>query len=138
LPAYPEEEKAPGEQQPNEPEELCGYPGKYDAQCRRGANADEDRLCALLVRQTSRSQANDDGVIAGQNQVDHDDLKERCNGLAGEYPSRGAGSLLPRTARIARVSALSRPPYARLVILTRHRTGLGTRLSAHIALPNDG
>ncbi len=77
-----EEEKAPGEYKPNEPEKLCGYPGKYNAKGRRGANADEDRLCALLLRQTSRSQANDDGIIARQNQVDDDDLKERCNGLA--------------------------------------------------------
>src|SRR5262245_50909835 len=75
LPAYPEEEKAPSEQKPNEPEKLCGYPGKYNAQCRCRANANEDRLCALLVRQTGCSQANDDGVIAGQNQVDHEDRK---------------------------------------------------------------
>jgi len=36
---------------------------------------------------------------------------------------------------MARVSALSRPPYAWLAILTRHRAGSRTRLSAHIALP---
>jgi len=36
---------------------------------------------------------------------------------------------------MARVSALSLPPSAWLAILTRHRTGLRTRLSAHIALP---
>src|SRR5262249_52831482 len=108
-----------------------------NAQCRRGANANEDRLCALLVRQTSCSQANDDGVIACQNQVDHDDLKERCDGLACQQSSHAASSLRPRTARMARVSALSRPPCAWLAILTRHRTGLRTRLSAHIALAND-
>src|SRR5262249_3159318 len=138
LPAYPEEEKAPGEQKPNEPEKLCGYPCEYNAQCRRDANANEDRLRALLVRQTSRSQANDDGVIARQNQVDHDDLEERCNGVACQQSSHAAGSLLSRTATMARMSALSRPPYPSLAILTRHRTGLRTRLSAHIALPNDG
>src|SRR5215472_18435865 len=128
LPAYPEEEKAPGEQKPNEPEKLCGYPCEYNAQCRRGANANEDRLRALLVRQTSRSKANDDGVIARQNQVDHDDLEERCNGVACQQSSHAAGSLLARTATMARMSALSRPPYAWLAVLTRHRAGLRTRL----------
>src|SRR5215510_15244147 len=61
------------------------------------------------------------------NQVDHDDLEERCNGLACQKSSHAAGSLRARSARMARVSALSLPPYAWLAILTRDRTGLRTR-----------
>ena len=51
-------------------------PREDDAQDRRGDDADQDGLVALLLRQAGRGKADDDGVVAGQDQVDHDDLGE--------------------------------------------------------------
>ena len=39
-------------------------------------NAEQDRLVALLLGQTGGGQADDDGVVAGEHQVDADDHQE--------------------------------------------------------------
>ena len=39
-------------------------------------NANQDRPAALLAWQAGRGQPDDDGVVAGQHQIDHDDLEE--------------------------------------------------------------
>jgi hypothetical protein len=58
-------------------EQLRGSGGKrYAEDCSRN-DADEHSFGALSCGQTGRRQADDNGVVASQYQVDHDDLKER-------------------------------------------------------------
>ena len=64
--------------------------GEEDAQHRRCDDADEDRLVALLARQPRRRQADHDGVVAGEHEVDEDDLKERAHGLARQELAHAA------------------------------------------------
>ena len=76
LPAHPQQQDAAGEQQADDLEKLRGEEREDDAQDRGGDDADQDRLVALLLRQAGRGKADDDGIVAGQHQVDHDDLEE--------------------------------------------------------------
>ena len=51
-----------------------------DAQHQRGEHADHDHLAALLGRQAGRQRADDDRIVAGQDQVDHQHLDEGGKG----------------------------------------------------------
>ncbi len=84
LPADPEQEDAAGQQQADDLEKLDGDAGKRDAQDGGGKNADQDRLLALVGRQPRRGKTDDDGVVAGQHQVDEDDLQKRQQAGRGE------------------------------------------------------
>ena len=55
-----------------------------DAQDGGGDNADQDGLAALLLGQARRRQTDNDGVVAGQNQVDHDDCQKGLDRLGRE------------------------------------------------------
>jgi hypothetical protein len=81
LPAHPEQQNAAREQQADKFQELRGDSGKYNKQGSCARHAEQNRPCALLLRQSGRGHADDDGVVAGQSQVDHHDLEKRSNGL---------------------------------------------------------
>ena len=70
-----------------------------DAQHRRGENADEDRPVALLARQPRRSEADHDGVVAGEHEVNEDDLEK------GAYGLRGDSSVIRRPLHVLNVAA---------------------------------
>ena len=76
LPADPEQQDATGEKQADDLEQLDGQAGENDAQDRRGDDADQDGLVTLFLGETGRRKADDDGVVAGQNEVDHHHLQE--------------------------------------------------------------
>ena len=85
LPAHPEQQDAADQQQPKNVQKLGGYAGKQDAQCGGGDDADEDRLVALLARQARRREADDDGIVTGQHQVDHHHLPKGNQRRAGKH-----------------------------------------------------
>ena len=72
------------EQKPDDLQQLGRHAGEHDAQDGRSDDADQDRLVALVLWKTGRRQSDDDGVVAGQNQIDHDDLEEGGQRLGGE------------------------------------------------------
>ena len=81
LPADPEQKDAADQDQAEDLQKLGGDAGKADAQHGGRDDADEDRLVALVLGKAGRSQANDDGVVARQHEIDHDDLAERPKGI---------------------------------------------------------
>jgi hypothetical protein len=84
LPAYPQQQNAAGEQQADHLQELGRHRREGDAQQRRRDDADEDRARALRCRQTGGREADNDRIVPGQNQVDHDHLQQRSQGRAAE------------------------------------------------------
>ncbi len=95
LPAHPQQQDAAGEQEADDRQQLRGDAGEDDAQDGRGDDAKKDRLVARLLRKTRGRQADDDGVVARQHEVDHDDLREsgkhfRCQKIkhTSPFPSR--------------------------------------------------
>lgn len=84
LPADPQKQQPAGEEQADDLQKLGGGGGKADAQDGGGDDAKQDRLGALILGQAGRGKADDDGVVAGQNQVDHDDLEQRRHRFGGE------------------------------------------------------
>jgi hypothetical protein len=76
FPADPQQQDAAGQRQANDGEELGGDEREKDAKGYGGANAPEDDLAALLERHRGGGHANHDGVIAGQDKVDGDDLPQ--------------------------------------------------------------
>ena len=47
-------------------------------------DADQDRLLALTLGQPGGGKPDDDRIVAGEHQVDHDDLEKRCQVLRGD------------------------------------------------------
>jgi hypothetical protein len=76
LPAHPEQEEAAGKQQAHDLQELGGHAGKRDAQHRGRHHADQDGLVALVCWQSRGGKPDHDRVVAGENEVDQDDLSE--------------------------------------------------------------
>jgi hypothetical protein len=87
FPAHPEEEDATGEQQPDQLQELNGDAGKGNAEGGRRANADDECLVALIGRQAGSGEAYNDGVVAGEHQVDENDLEEGAQRLRSNIQS---------------------------------------------------
>ena len=77
LPAHPKQQNAAREQQPDDLQQLNRYGSEADAQERGGQYADQDRFPALSFGQPGGCQPDDDCVVAGEHQVDHDDLEKR-------------------------------------------------------------
>jgi hypothetical protein len=88
LPRHPEQKNAPGEQQADDLQQRRRHQGEDDPQRRRGQNAEKDRAPALSLRQSRGGKADDDGVIAGERDVDPDDLKERRPELGRKVDER--------------------------------------------------
>jgi hypothetical protein len=76
-PAHPQQQHAAGQRDTDDRQQLHGDGGEGDAHHRRRADAPEDRLAPLLLRQPGGRHADDDGVVAGQDDVDEQDLGER-------------------------------------------------------------
>jgi hypothetical protein len=76
LPAHPEKEDAACKQESYDLEELGCQKSEDDAQDRGGQNAEQDRLVALLLRETGSGKADDDGIVAGERQIDADHHQE--------------------------------------------------------------
>ncbi len=77
LPAHPEQQQAAGDQEAaTERQQLRGDQCETDAEDRRGDDADEDGFAAEIGRQTGGGEPDDDGIVAGEHQIDHDNLKE--------------------------------------------------------------
>ena len=64
--------------------ELLRDQREEDAQDGGSENADDDRLLALICRKSGRRQPDDDGVVAGENEIDGNDLKERGKARGSE------------------------------------------------------
>ncbi len=99
LPAYPEKQQAASEQQSDDCQKIDGDGSKQDAEHRCRQNADNDRLAALRSFQAGSSKADDDGVVAGENEVDSNDLQQsrqtgRCENIHIEVPPGYASSVL--------------------------------------------
>ena len=84
LPAHPQQQDAAGEQQADDLQQLDRDAGEPDAHHGRRGDAPEDHLGALVLRQAGGGQADHDGVVAGQHQVDHDDLEQRSQSFGRE------------------------------------------------------
>ena len=84
LPGDPQQQDAAGEQQADDRQEPHGNESEADAHRRRGDDADHDHAPPPLRRQAGRGQADDHRVVAGQHQVDHDDLEEGGDAGLGE------------------------------------------------------
>ena len=76
LPAHPQQQDAAGQEQAHDLEKLGRDQRENDTQDGGGENAEQDGLVALLLRETGGGQADDDGVVAGERQVDADDHQE--------------------------------------------------------------
>ena len=82
LPAYPKQQNAAREQQPDDLQQL-----NRDAKPMRStvaANAMPIRIFALTLGQPGGCKPDDDRIVAGEHQVDHDDLEKRCQVLRGD------------------------------------------------------
>ena len=84
LPADPKQQNAAGEQQPNDLQQLDRDGCEADAQDRGGHDADQDRLLALTLGEPGGGKPDDDRIVAGQHQVNHDDLEKRCQVFRGD------------------------------------------------------
>ena len=84
LPAHPQQQHAAGQQQADHLQQLGRDAGEDDAQASGGDDADDDGAPALLGRQARRGKADDDGVVAGQHEVDQDDLEQRGQRVGGD------------------------------------------------------
>ena len=65
-----------GEQQADDLQQLHGDRSEADAEHRGGQDADQDGLLALAFREPSGCKSDDDRIVPGKHQVDHDDLGE--------------------------------------------------------------
>ncbi|MCS3725163.1 hypothetical protein FHR88_000188 [Bradyrhizobium betae] len=84
LPADPQQQHAAGLQQADHLQKLGRDAGKDDAQGGCCNDADDDGAAALLGRQARGSKADDHGVVAGQHEIDQDDLEQRGQRVGGD------------------------------------------------------
>ena len=82
FPAHPQQQDAAGERQADDGEQLHGDRGKEDAQHDRRGDAPEDHPAANFLGNARGGKTDDDGVVARQHQVDHDDVDEGDEVLA--------------------------------------------------------
>jgi hypothetical protein len=76
LDGDPHQQQAADEFQPGQVHDQRGKDGEHHPQADRTGNAPQDALLALLGRQVAAGQRNDHGVVAGQHDVDQDDLAD--------------------------------------------------------------
>ena len=75
LDGDPQQQEATDQSQPGQLEHVGEDDGEEDAQADGRAGAKDDAPEALLGRQPSAGQRDDDGIVAGEQDVDPDDLK---------------------------------------------------------------
>jgi hypothetical protein len=98
---------------------LHGDSGKADAQHRGGQYAGEDRLFPLVVGQSCRRKADDDRIVAGEDEVDHHDLEKRGQGLGGKHLQHAGRSVSDVRSDIAVPRELPEGPGFGRIWLTR-------------------
>ncbi len=79
-PRHPHEEDASGQHQAQNVEDAGGDQGQADAQHHRQRHAPEHHLVAAAAGQPSGRRADHHGVVAGEHEIDQDDLKEGGEG----------------------------------------------------------
>jgi len=72
FPGDPQQQHPTGKRQADDVEQLQRDEGKEDAQHGRRADAEQDRAPAPLRLQPRDGQSDDDRVVAGEDDVDHD------------------------------------------------------------------
>ena len=98
FPAHPEKQDSACKEQADDREKPRRDGGEEDAQHGRRGDTDEDRLGSLLRREPGGGEPDDDGVVAGQNEIDQDDLQKRRQRVGGDeiehaaHPSRVAAA----------------------------------------------
>ena len=101
LPAHPRQHQPAGQGQPDDLHQLHGGDGEHDAEDHGDENAPEDHPAAVLRGDACRGHAHDDGVIAGQHQVDEHDLDEGADFRGREFDQYSPDLLPPRELRLA-------------------------------------
>ena len=69
-------------------EQPCRKERADDAHEDGAEAADDDGLAAHLMRQVLAGQGDEDGVIAGEQQVEQQDARERCEPFRREHPRK--------------------------------------------------
>ena len=80
LPAHPQQQYAAGQQQADNRQQLDRNRSEGQTQHRRHDDADQDGARPAFGRQAGGGKTDDDRIVAGQHQVDHDDL-EQCGDM---------------------------------------------------------
>ena len=75
-PRDPQQQEAAGEDQADDLQQLRDHEGEGDPQHQRRKDADHDDLLALLGGKAGRERPDDDRIVAGQDDVDQQDLEE--------------------------------------------------------------
>ena len=83
----------PANNKPTICKQLRRHQREHDAQAGRRGDADQDCLGALMGGQAGGGKADDDGIVAGQHQVDHDDLEESGENLWSDKIEQGRAPL---------------------------------------------
>ena len=86
------------------PSNCTAKTGEQNAQHGGGDNADQNGAGALRGRQAGGGKPDDNGIVAGQHQVDHDDLAEGgervgCNAEELAHGGAGPPSLISPTSQ---------------------------------------
>ena len=76
APGDPQQQDAAGEHQADDLKQLGNDEREGDPQHERGEDADQDDLLALLRRKPRGERADDDRIVAGEDDVDQQDLDE--------------------------------------------------------------
>jgi hypothetical protein len=76
LDGDPDQQQAADEFEPWQVHDQRGEDGEHDAQADRPGDAPEDARLALFGRQVAAGQRDDHRVVAGQHDVDQDDLAD--------------------------------------------------------------
>ena len=84
LPAHPQKQEAARQKQADDGQKLNGDQRQADAQDDGDGQADQDGLAALFLGQGGGGQAHGHGVVAGQDEVDHQHLAEG-GGLTDQF-----------------------------------------------------
>ena len=92
LPAYPQQQDPACEQQADNLQDLRRHPREQNAQQRRGDDADQNRLASLRLGQARGSEADDNGVVTSEHQIDQNDLKKCGQDICGEKFEHGSRS----------------------------------------------
>lgn len=77
LDADPQQQQAADQLQVGEGHQLDDEDREDDPEDDRTGGSREDRLVAILLRQIARSQRDHDRIVAGEDDIDADDLAER-------------------------------------------------------------
>src|SRR5258708_3424552 len=116
FPTDPQQQNAAGQRQSDDGEKLLRYRRKGDAEDHRAGDAPEDDLGSHLRRHPRSGETDDDRIVAGQDDVDQDDIEQanriRLKPLDHFWPFSASGWTLKLHRQRVRgtVSIVSRKP----------------------------